>query len=91
MFIFLAIVMGPGVWFMLYALSQFWREAMRLRRRPEAKLPRSVTPVTSFRADQCDYPAHRAAGSGGDRGAGERSVVVINQPLSRRSIERDVA
>ena len=27
MFIFLTIVMGPGLGFMLYALSQFWREA----------------------------------------------------------------
>ena len=29
MFIFLTIVMGPGLGFMLYALSQFWREARR--------------------------------------------------------------
>lgn len=90
MFIFLAIVMGPGVWFMLYALSQFWREAMRLRRRPGAELPSSVTPVTSFPAGRCDH-AHRAAGSGRYEGTGEHDVIVITQPLSRRSVERDVA
>ena len=90
MFIFLAIVMGPGVWFMLYALSQFWREARRLRPRSGKEFPWSVTPVTSSQTDQWDH-AHRAVGSEGNKGAGERAVVVITQPLSRRSIERDVA
>lgn len=31
MLIFLAFVLGPGCGFMLYALSQFWREARRFR------------------------------------------------------------
>ena len=32
MFIFLVFIVGPGCGFMLYALAQFWREAMYLRR-----------------------------------------------------------
>ncbi len=91
MLIFLAIMMGPGCGFMLYALSQFWREAMRLRRRPEAELPWSVTPITAFPASRCDYPGYRATGSGGNKGTSGRDVIAINQSLSRRSIERDVA
>ena len=90
MFIFLTIVMGPACWFMLYALSQFWREAMSLRRRAEAKLPRSVTPVTALHFSQC-HDARRAAGFDLNRGTGEHDVIVITQPLSRRSVERDVA
>ena len=52
MFIFLAFVLGPGCGFMLYALSQFWREARRFRHADPRSLP--VTLVT---------PAEFAGGS----------------------------
>ncbi|HXQ26389.1 MAG TPA: hypothetical protein VN822_08300 [Candidatus Acidoferrales bacterium] len=47
MFIFLAIAMGPACWFMLYALSQFWREAMRLRHANSNHLTGPVTVITA--------------------------------------------
>ena len=43
MMIFLAIVMGPGFTFMLYALFQFWREEWRMRHEHSAPLGRVVT------------------------------------------------
>jgi len=91
MLIFLAIMIGPGCGFMLYAMSQFWREAMRLRRRPEAELTWSVTPVTAFSAGRYGYPGYRATGYGGNKGTSGRDVIVIDQSLSRQSVERDVA
>jgi hypothetical protein len=76
MFIFLAIVMGPACGFMLYALSQFWREARRTQRRPNVESCWIVTPAQEFPAVKPD---------------GQRNVIFITQPLSRRSAQRDVA
>jgi hypothetical protein len=90
MLIFLAIMMGPALGFMLYALSQFWREARRVERRPRTVSCWIVTPVTSFPATQRS-DLNRAASSGADNKAGERNLIFITQPLSRRSGERDVA
>jgi len=59
MFIFLVIVMGPACWFMLYALAQFWREAMRLRRPNSGQLSGGLTPITAL-ADSNDGGSHRA-------------------------------
>jgi len=42
MFIFLAFVLGPGCGFMLYALSQFWREARRFRHADPRRLQVTV-------------------------------------------------
>jgi hypothetical protein len=91
MALFVVIVLGPACLFFLYALVQFWREAKRLRCRPESRLPRCVTPVTSYLAGQCDYSAHRTVGSEENKGIRGHDVVVITRPLSRRSVERDVA
>jgi hypothetical protein len=46
MFIFLAIVMGPGLGFMLFVLSQFWREARRFRHADPRRLPVTVVTAT---------------------------------------------
>jgi hypothetical protein len=45
MLIFLAIVMGPGCGFMLYALRQFWLEARRFQHADPRRL--RVTVVTA--------------------------------------------
>jgi len=45
MLFFLAIVMGPGLGFMLFALSQFWREARQFR----FANPRTVSGVVTVR------------------------------------------
>ncbi len=47
MFIFLAIVMGPGLGFMLFVLSQFWREARRFRHADPRRLPVTVLTATN--------------------------------------------
>jgi hypothetical protein len=81
--IFLAIVMGPGLGFMVYALCQFWLEERRLRRQRPAGSPRHVTLVTSVEAVQRE-PVWR-------RRADDARVVLITQPLSHRSAGRHVA
>jgi hypothetical protein len=67
MYIFLAIVMGPGCGFMLYALYQFWLETWRSRHTGSRSHSGPVTVVTaldpvddenSFRA--WDTPANQA-------------------------------
>jgi hypothetical protein len=63
MTIFLAIVMGPGFTFMLYALYQFWREEWRMRHGRSARRGRIVTFVTARSPlnDQTPHLATRAA------------------------------
>ena len=56
MLIFLAIVMGPGLGFMLFAFSQFWREARRFRHADPRRLPVTVVTATDPWCDQ-DEPA----------------------------------
>lgn len=46
MLIFLAIVMGPGLGFMLFALAQFWHEARRFRDADPRRLPVTVVTAT---------------------------------------------
>ncbi len=47
MLIFLAIVMGPGLGFMLFALAQFWHEARRFRHTDPRRLPVTVVTATN--------------------------------------------
>jgi hypothetical protein len=77
MFIFLVFIVGPGCGFMLYALTQFRREAMRLRRMRKAGASEGVTRVTA-------YPP-------GKRNVLENRVVVMAQPGSGRTVERGAA
>ncbi len=83
MHIFLAIVMGPGLGFMLYAMCQFWLEERNLRKHPETKAQWRAVPVRSFPRVQREHLSHEAAC--------DHNVVAITQPVSRRSVERDVA
>ncbi len=46
MLIFLAIVMGPGLGFMLFALRQFWLEARRFRHADPRRLRVTVVKAT---------------------------------------------
>jgi len=39
--------MGPACWFMLYAPTRFWREAMQLRRANSKHLAGAVTVITA--------------------------------------------
>jgi hypothetical protein len=48
MLIFLALVLGPGCGFMLYALSQFWREARRFRHADPRRLQVTVVAPAKF-------------------------------------------
>jgi hypothetical protein len=50
MLIFLAFVLGPGCGFMLYALSQFWREARRFRHADPRRLRVTVVAPAKFTA-----------------------------------------
>ena len=77
MFIFLVFIVGPGCGFMLYALTQFWREAMYLRRVSKAKVLESARRITA-------YPVCK-------RHMQENRVVVMAQPGLRRPVERGVA
>jgi hypothetical protein len=52
MLIFLAIVMGPGLGFMLFALSQFWHEARRFRHADPRRLPVTVVTATNPRDER---------------------------------------
>ena len=77
MFIFLVFIVGPGCGFMLYALTQFWREAIRLRRMRNAKAPEGAGRITA-------YPICK-------RHLQESRILVMAQPGSRRPVERGVA
>jgi hypothetical protein len=82
MFIFLAIVMGPACWFMVYALAQFWREAMRLRRPNSGQLSGGLTPITAL-ADSNGGSSHRVAGAPARRdGRKEGPEVVASVPAA---------
>jgi hypothetical protein len=59
MTIFLAIVMGPGFTFMLYALYQFWREEWRMRHDRSRRRGGIVTLVTST-SPLNDHTPHHA-------------------------------
>jgi hypothetical protein len=48
MLIFLAIVLGPGCGFMLYALRQFWLEARRFRRADPRRLNVTIVRATDI-------------------------------------------
>ena len=50
MLIFLAFVLGPGCGFMLYALSQFWREARRFRHADPRRLRVTLVAPAKFAA-----------------------------------------
>jgi hypothetical protein len=81
--IFLAIVMGPGLGFMLYALCQFWLEERRIRKHPQREAHWSVMQVTSNAGAQGEHVSHKRTG--------ERNVIAITQTLSSRSMGRHVA
>jgi hypothetical protein len=76
MLIFLAIVMGPGLGFMLFALSQFWLEATRFRHADPRRLPVTVVTATDPWGGTQDERAPRweAETSGDDRSAREEVV-----------------
>lgn len=81
--IFLAIVMGPALGFMLYALCQFWLEERRLRKHPQREAHWSVMQVASVPGARREYVP--------DGGTNERNVIAITQPVSSRSAGRHVA
>ena len=76
MLIFLAIVMGPGLGFMLFALSQFWHEARRFRHADPRRLPVTVVTATAPWGGTQDERAPRwdAETPGDDRNAQEEAV-----------------
>jgi hypothetical protein len=69
MLIFLAIVMGPGLGFMLFALSQFWLEARRFRHADPRRLPVTVVTATD---PWCGTQDERAPGWAVERPEGDR-------------------
>jgi len=81
--IFLTIVMGPALGFMLYALCQFWLEERRLRMRSRIESRRGVTKITSVPGARSQHVSLKATREG--------RVVVITEPLSRRAVGRHVA
>jgi hypothetical protein len=89
--IFLAIVMGPGLGFMVYALVQFWREErLVVRSRLKLAAASGVPNVTSGVPKATSLPASQHEYEFRSRAIGQK-VIVIGQPVSRRSSERDVA
>jgi hypothetical protein len=70
MLIFLAIVMGPGLGFMLFALRQFWLEARRFRYADPRRLRVTVVTATDAwneRAARAPQQTHE-----GEKHAGEK-------------------
>ena len=57
--IFLAIVMGPALGFMLYALCQFWLEERRLRKHPQREAHWSLMQVTSIPSAQRQHVSRK--------------------------------
>jgi hypothetical protein len=76
MMIFLAIVMGPGLGFMLYALRQFWFEARQSRHAGSASHRRAVTVVTALNPVD-DENAFRAWEAPANRPAPENNSAVV--------------
>jgi hypothetical protein len=67
MLIFLAIVMGPGLGFMLFALSQFWHEARRFRHADPRRLPVTVVTATNPWGGTQDESTPRGAAESPER------------------------
>jgi hypothetical protein len=77
MSIFLTIVMGPGLGFMLYALSQFWREARRFQRTGSRAHSGAVTAVTAI-SPADEENAFRAWNTPADRPSPTNESAVLN-------------